>query len=303
MKQVMERLKHVDWNWTGRPIKINEYKPLSSGVDGYVYEINTNKRYVVKIMTNRDAYDMEKYVGSKAGIERSGVRVHGYYASKLYYALILDHASFGNRDVAFTMPAKEYLVNNNNTQSSLLEFDRMFGRKLRVFYNTVQGFHGDLHDQNVVVTLDKHKNLLNIVILDYGRFVPFDHRSGVFRATNDLRTMLNKGHREFKNVTYNQHFTYLNVPRRAYKKTGTRNPSASNRNMLQSERYWKRAYNRLVKQNYLIRNDVCTNRTVVELKQMLRNQNLKMTGKKEELCARLSLLDNNNRSRSINSFF
>lgn len=294
---IMERLLNPragKWKWTRRPIEIDSYKPLSSGVDGAVYEINANKKYVVKIMTDRDAFDMEKFVGSKPGIKRAGgVRVHGYTTIRssryYYYALILDHASFGHKDVAFTVPAKDYLVHIDNNHNKLHAFHRLFASKLKAFYRAVHGFHGDLHDQNVVVTLDKSRNLLNVVILDYGRFVPFDSLLRLNHHNNhhdNLRKALDHGHRTFVNATRNQHFTYLGVPRRAYKQSGTRNPSASNRNMLRSQRYWKGAYNRLV----AIKTPAppCSKRTVVELKQMLRRRHLKVSGNKPELCARLS---------------
>ena len=273
MNDIMERLKDVKkWEWWrgaggGGPPPINKihnYKPLSRGVDGSVYEINKDKKYVVKIMTNRDAFDMERYVGLKAGIERSaGVRVHAYTtttttaasasaftAARCFYAVLLDHASFGNKAVRFTMPAKDYLAHIKTQPQRREAFDRRFAQKLRAFYTTVQGFHGDLHNQNVVVTLDKRGHLLNIVILDYGRFVPFNNgsNSGLY----NLRTMLNIGHRRFEHATRNQHFSYLGVPRRAFKYTHTQNPSASNRNMLHSDIYWKRAYNRLIRNPTLL---------------------------------------------------
>jgi hypothetical protein len=293
MNHLMEHLKS-QWK------RINSYEPLSSGVEGAVYHINANKKFVVKILTDRGAFDMEKYVGSIPGIERSGgVRVHAHttvrYRTRCYYALILDHASFGHKDVAFTMPAKDYLRRIRHNNDKLDAFHRLFAFKLKAFYRAVRGFHGDLHDQNVVVTLDKSRNLFNIVILDYGRFVPFflnNHNHNDLDIDLDLdldlKTVLDKGHRTFENVTRNLHFTYLGVPRRAYKRTGTRNPSASNRNMLQSQRYWKGAYYRLVPSRNTI--DCLNKRTVLQLKQLLRDRNLKVSGNKSALCARLHFL-------------
>lgn len=317
----MERLLSAGWTRTTTKnsidINIKSYRPLSSGVDGAVYEINHDKRYVVKLMTDKDAFRMELYVGSIDGIRRSGggVRVHAHASfttdnNVRYYALLLDHASFGNPDIT-VVSAKDFLLRNNNyssqqQRSNTAAFFRLFARKLTAFYRTTQGFHGDLHNQNVVVAVHKKSKLLvNVVIIDYGRFIPFGRRSGVFSNKNNLRTMLDIGHREFQNVTRNQRFTYLGVPRRAYKVTGTRNPSGSNRNLLQSDVYWKRAYNKLVSENppaslntitrtiqglRLMKPNTfngCSKHTVVELKQMLRERNMKVSGKRAELCARL----------------
>lgn len=245
MEVVMQALKQnhndIKWKWARnrRPIRIHEYKALASGVDGAVYDINKNKRYVVKIMTDRDAFDMEKYVGLKPGIKTKGggVRVHGYTTYKRFFVLIIDHTSFGSKDVAFTVPVKQFLRKYATNTGQYHAFLRLFATKLKGFYTTVQGFHGDLHTNNVVVSLDKAYRVVNVVILDYSRFVPFDF-SDLINGNSNLRTMLDVGHRSFLRVTRNLHFNYLGVPRRAFKKTRTKNPSASNRNMLESSVFW-----------------------------------------------------------------
>lgn len=148
------------WTWVisgGGKIKINSYRPLSSGVDGSVYEINHDKRYVVKLTTDRDSFRMERYVGSIDGIRRygGGVRVHAHASftssNVRFYALLMDHASFGNPDVT-VVSAKHFLRNHNNLQQQQRSaaFFRSFARSLAAFYRTTQGFHGDIHNNNVL---------------------------------------------------------------------------------------------------------------------------------------------------------
>ena len=141
---------------------------------GSVYEIDDKCKYVLKIMKTPEDYHKKMFMhellaGSIKNIELSGVRIYAYIIlSPNIRALIMDHVLLGNTQYTALSFNKYILSDNHNAK-----IYKLLASTLDIFYKTTQGFHGDLHLENIMVVLDKSKTIKYIKIIDYGTWTPF----------------------------------------------------------------------------------------------------------------------------------
>lgn len=203
-----------------------------------VYEEVDEYKYMLKVVhvDNIDQFWTEVKYGQIPGIERSGVRVHAHtILSNGNGVYIMDHAAMGDPKVELTMTARVYA---NQPYFNPTKFTNMFKKTIVLFYHTVRGFHGDLHDENVLVNLDGHQKLVSIKIIDYANITPFNPSQRLPRSYNAL---LDRVQRDFRKMTYTEIDEYP-------KDTGIqvkwqkRIPVRSNKNMLTRLPQWKRTF-------------------------------------------------------------
>jgi hypothetical protein len=177
-------------------IRLTDWEKVYRGDFVSVYETD---QYMLKVVHKKhiNQFWSEVRYGQMPGIEKSGVRVHAYtIMSNGKGAYIMDHASMGNPKVDITMTVEAYA---KQSYFNATRFNKLFKKTLVTFYRTVRGFHGDLHDNNVLVNLDMNRKLVNIKIIDYANVTPFT-RSQRLPTTYDA--LLKKAHRDFQQLTY-----------------------------------------------------------------------------------------------------
>lgn len=150
-----------------------------------VFEVNKQKKYVVKLVFFLDISDLEMFyneikIGLLPNSHHFGINVHAFrilnnsifYPNNSmkdgYYGIyVMDHVTFGKQVQYMTL--YKYVRSNSLDHES---FIKKFHKVLKSFYDITSGLHGDLHDHNVMVILNKNK-LVNVKIIDYGMFTPF----------------------------------------------------------------------------------------------------------------------------------
>jgi hypothetical protein len=154
-------------------ININTLKTNTGIAIDHMFYVN--QHFIIKITTfNKPGFEQqfknEIKVGTKPNIENVGVQTHAWFKTKDYGIQIMDNAIKGNEH-------HKSIDLTNYKKTFTTEFYKLFAKNLLTFYKTTQGFHGDLHDQNVLIILNKKTNkVVNIIIIDYETFVPFKHK-------------------------------------------------------------------------------------------------------------------------------
>jgi hypothetical protein len=199
-----------------------------------VYDVNPGEnKYVLKVVRGRDKMTQlrrEIHYGTLPGLRKGfHVRVLGYKLGRNSGMYLMDHASFGARDVSVTMTAKEYMKSNHYDPQA---FKTAFRKALRRFYRTFNGFHGDLHASNVMVNLRPNNKIKNVILIDYANIVPFEQKKTV---QNAFAKIPSNEYEEYPPGSGIQ-VKWLRV--QALNKTGEV-PVRSNANMLNKLKNWK----------------------------------------------------------------
>ena len=173
---------------------------------GDVYKIGTDNKYVLKIMVLNDDNDVvifknEVRVGSIDGIEAAGPKIYAYLYDDDIGVYIMDNILKGRKDhVLYSM--YDYFKNVFGGSKECPSIRHIFYRKLRRtlirFYNITKGYHGDLHNENIMVVLDSDKKLVDIRIIDYGSHKPFRNTS----ETTCLESLFDRINEEW--ITYDK---------------------------------------------------------------------------------------------------
>tara|TARA_B110001450_G_scaffold255679_1_gene283838 strand:+ start:574 stop:1341 length:768 start_codon:yes stop_codon:yes gene_type:complete len=166
----------------------------SPSVYGSVYELDKEAKYVLKIMKTPEAMHVKMFnheitAGKSHHIEICGVRIHAYIVlSKNVRAFVMDHVLMGNCTLK-AISLRSYI---KPTHDSKL-YNHM-AKTLNMFYKITQGFHGDLHLDNIMVVTDSKKSLKYVKIIDYGTWTPFQHKLS-YNAT--LKESITHVHKEW----------------------------------------------------------------------------------------------------------
>jgi len=207
---------------------------------GSIYKIKT-----VSLRTSSQKRDFENqiYIGCRPGIDnKAGVSVHAYGVSmKGVGIIIMDHVTFGKQGRT-TMSSFDYM---NSGFYNHKRFTTLLHKTLHAFYSVTNGFHGDLHENNVMVVL-RNKWLEDIRLIDYGSFVPFRfglnkrHESITFSDYMHITNQTFKGlsnNRVHKMIINGVHVKRVNgVPVRSNKDALSKLPGYKTRGILQKLR-------------------------------------------------------------------
>ena len=170
----------MKWTYLTRDfqkVNVTSYSQVYSTDNVGVYDINQDKRYVLKIVKSpklMPQFYRELKYGTIHGLNKGQVRVHAFAIHGRSGAYVMDHVSFGDKSVV-SMTAEDYM---NSSLFDKKTFRTKFQESLKLFYKTFKGFHGDLHAENVMVNVHKRtEKLKNVVIIDYANIQPFQRKT------------------------------------------------------------------------------------------------------------------------------
>lgn len=204
--------------------------------DQLVFQVNDSNKYVVKFVYFTAPADIESFlneirIGFLPSVDTFSVNVHAYtYVNKdgNYGIYVMDHVTSGKPGVK-SMSLYDYLNSPNlNYKSFIVKFHKV----LQSFYKATEGFHGDLHNQNVLVLLNKNNKLTKVKIIDFGMFTPFKG----YNRSMTLSQFLNLSQSTFDNMKSNHQSVYNGVPVK-YFPSGR--PTRSNKSMLILQNFLK----------------------------------------------------------------
>lgn len=202
----------ADWKFTNPKVfgktklkKLTQWNQVYKGTHVAVFEETNESKYMLKILDKkfRIQFWTEIKYGQIPGIEKSGVRVHAHAilenGSGVY---IMDHASMGDPNVSATMTVDMY---SKKPFFNAVKLNTMLKSTLLTFYRTVKGFHGDLHDGNVMVNLDKKNKLLSVKIIDYANITPFTRSKRMPRSFDHVMSKIKKEFNRLKFTELNEY--------------------------------------------------------------------------------------------------
>jgi len=162
---------------------------------GAVYRL-VGTDFIIKIMkrgTRSDVkiFDNEVSVGSTPGIGDVGPRIYAYKKTPTQMVYIMNNiitqtnTSHGHR----LLTLSDYYNNILRKVCPLPGHPiyKELSQTLVKFYTLTKGWHGDLHDQNILVIVDRNDNVLSTKIIDYGAHQKFTR--GVPACLRDIFTL------------------------------------------------------------------------------------------------------------------
>ena len=179
-----------------------------ASTNGAVFPIlGTDKVFKVSIDPSDGDFRTEVEIGHKPGISAIGTRV---YQSKLY-------TRAGKKVGMYVM---DNLIKSTDapgtTVMSLLKYNEsikgacppkrvleMLVRMMFDFYRISEGWHGDLHFNNIQVVLGPSKDVIRTIVIDYGSHKRFKNVQKVKQATclDDILRNVRKNFRSIKTKT------------------------------------------------------------------------------------------------------
>lgn len=215
-----------------RKVPVTSFTKVYSTHAVGVYDINKDKRFVLKVIKSpklMPQFHQElKYGTMKHVLKNKQIRVHAFALHGRLGAYVMDHASFGDKNVV-SMTAEEYMDSEFFNKT---DFSKKFFESLKRFYKTFGGFHGDLHAENVMVNVQKNGLLKNVVIIDYANIQPFQRKT---------KNVLKNVHSAFEKIKSRNSVT--NYPPGSgipVKWVSGEIPVRSNKNMLYKLEEWRR---------------------------------------------------------------
>lgn len=187
---------------------------------GKIYEINN--KYVIKYIPFRHKHSLKSFqkevsIGSIKGIEKVGPKVLAYkivkdpvvmeiQGQKLYgedYGIIIMQNMKKGKDVIL-QDLKDYL-NKHICVSKKSKIYNLLIDKLVKFYNITEGYHGDLHSENIMLIKDSKTNeILDLMIFDYGSYRKFTNFNikkckSIYEIFEKIQKQFNKSIRKSNN--------------------------------------------------------------------------------------------------------
>ena len=152
---------------------------LGSGSYGTVYELGSDKKYVLKTMKlNGNNSPDEEYkkiflteirVGTTPGIQRVGPRIYSWRIHKVGNhwtgEYIMDNILRGDNSLfSYTLKSfiKKYKPERNANVFKKLK------TTIRNFWIITKGYHGDLRTDNIAVVTNENGTVVRVMIYDYG---------------------------------------------------------------------------------------------------------------------------------------
>jgi len=199
------RLVPNEWTPTTRAIPsilLNNVYDLrrfgAASVFGAVYQI-VGTDFIIKIMKHRNRsdvkiFDNEVSVGSTPGIGDVGPRIYAYKKTPTQMIYIMNNV-ITQTNISHGHKLLTLFDYYNNILRKVCPLPghpiyKELSQTLVKFYTLTKGWHGDLHDQNILVIVDRNDNVISTKIIDYGahqkftRGVPACLRD-IFRLTRE----------------------------------------------------------------------------------------------------------------------
>lgn len=200
-----------------------------------VFQVNQENKYVIKFVQLHDQNKLEEFlnevtIGLLKNVSKFGVNVHAYTIDthNMYGIYLMDHVTFG-KDINFaTMWTFMNFVSKTKHQYETLI--KLYYKTLVSFYSITKGFHGDLHENNVIVLYNDKLEPVEVKIIDYGMFLKF-RRSNHFDPTHQpLSVYLQRVQSTFNN--FKSAYSPSIFQGTVVKYFNTGRPVRSNRNLL-----------------------------------------------------------------------
>ena len=173
---------------------------------GAVYQV-VGTDYLIKIMENRDHYGRlssvmsgdtpyifsnEVSVGGMPRIQEVGPRIYAYTRSPYQLIYVMNNvvSQSNTRNGVVPMSLRDYYMKELSSVCPMVgaPIYKSLGETLIKFYKITGGWHGDLHDQNILVLM-KGKSIVSVKIIDYGAHRKFS--KGVPNCLRDVFTFIN----------------------------------------------------------------------------------------------------------------
>ena len=186
---IFNELKKPVWQFKNKKVfnendlhKIVSLKRLKACTnEQMVFQVNRSNTYLIKLVVidthaDMEMYTSEIYVGLLPLVSKFGVNVHAFIKPDLLTRgsvamFVMDHVTMGDPSLQ-SMTLYRY---SNLTSYNHHELIRLLHKTLIAFYTITNGYHADLHQNNVMVLL-KNNQLVDLKIIDYGMFTPFTQR-------------------------------------------------------------------------------------------------------------------------------
>ena len=170
---------------------------------GKVFLLGDDNMYVLKRMdistpSRRRIFENEVTVGSMPGISAVGPKIYAftYSPDERYGEYIMDNFIKGRRGYS-SMSLAEFAREawRNSCPSSSNPVIKDLKKRLMKFYHVTQGYHGDLHSDNIQLIFDNNDHFERVMIFDYGA-----HKRFKTNVTGKcFEQIMNIINREFKN--------------------------------------------------------------------------------------------------------
>ncbi len=156
---------------------------ISSGSYGKVFEMGTDKRYVIKQMPvkkeeERAIFLNEILIGMIPGIERVGPKIYTFKIDGNNGYYIMDHVLRGETNLEMST-LKQYIEKFH--PSEMAPVFKKLKTTIRNFWIVTKGYHGDLHADNIAVVHEPDGTVVRVMILDYGA-----HKRTKVRLTSNM---------------------------------------------------------------------------------------------------------------------
>ena len=240
-------------------------KILGRGGFGIVKQLSlrrNTKLYALKIVDfTKGNRDFEKFkffnevrTGGNKHIEKFGLKTHFHKIKKNYGWYIMDHLQKNHPKSQVYTLFQYFQMFKRRKIPRHHKLYNLFYTKLKNFYKYTKGYHGDLHTKNIAVLMSKKdsiasNNLLDLIIYDYGTFIPFSiPTSNNFSLMNYI-LLSKKEFNQNPKMTYNSNYN-KNVPMKSHNAFGVQ-LFRSNHDMLLKLSYEMYGYPRYFIDNML----------------------------------------------------
>ena len=187
----------------------------TASVNGAVYKLGSNNKYVIKVVTNKNYFkrnfDNEVRVGHIEGIGEVGTRIYEsyYHPYKIngknvgFYRM--DNLLKGKSDKDYTVLDLHSYLKSPCFRDAVIKIkvSKMIENLLLRFYKITSGWHGDLHGRNIQVVLKKNTcDISDAYIIDYD-----SHKN--LPGLKNKNTLQNMFHEIYSNYNKLNHKTEL----------------------------------------------------------------------------------------------
>jgi hypothetical protein len=171
-KSALKDHNSVNWQDILKNRSVSKNKLGENTSYGSVYELGTDKRYVIKRMKlDPDDPDQlyifqnEVRVGTTPGIERVGPKIHAWRKRGNVAEYIMDNVLLGD-DSLVSQSLWHYIQEYHPTEDA--QVFKKLKTMLRNFWIITNGYHGDLHTGNIAVVSKPNGTVVRVMIYDYG---------------------------------------------------------------------------------------------------------------------------------------
>ena len=209
----------------------------TKSANGVVFPLGNDHRRVLKMMLSGERdFNNEVRVGKIPGIQSVGTRIYESFYDRpselgVYVMDNLLGGSGSNRVLSLHDFTRQY-YDTCPARAIKERVVKMYVDLLFDFYKITNGWHGDLHTENIQVVMSASRHLLHMRVIDYGSHTPFTSNT---RGANCVDAFLNSianDYRELAGRGALMHWHQTGVPHK--QKTSDTQPVISNAAVLKS---------------------------------------------------------------------